>query len=163
MSAASTCFTNFHHFFIGAVTFLSLSATTGFTNEAESIKKLTQRWIDASATGDVEAYFSFVTDDFSWIGNLNDGGYQGRDQVRAFVEPFFQTMKFSLENWTSDDVVVSGDGNQAVHIWTGTAISINKDGSDEVAQHRKYIDFWSKQPDETWLCTRHTFVVLGEP
>lgn len=132
-------------------------------NEAETIRKLTQEWIDVSTEGDVQAYFAFVTDDFNWVGNLSGNGYQGLKETRAFLEPFFQTMTFSLDDWTSDDVIVSGDVQQAVHIWTGTAISINKDGSGEQAQHRTYIDFWSIQDDGSWLCSRHTFIVLDEP
>ena len=129
--------------------------------DSETITTLTQEWVNASAKADIEAYFSFTTDDFAWIGDRNDSGFRGREEVQAFVEPFFETTSFSLDQWETDDLVFSGDGDQAIHIWSGRVITIDKEGGGRTAIDRTYVDFWSKQLDGKWLCTRHTFVVLG--
>ena len=138
-----------------------LSAVPVAADEPATIKRLTQEWIDASARGDIETYFSFVTDDFAWIGDSSGSGYIGREEVQAFVQPFFETTSFSLRDWTSDELLFSGDGKRAVHIWSGQVVTGDKDSGRRVAIDRTYIDFWAKQADGVWLCTRHTFVVLG--
>jgi ketosteroid isomerase-like protein len=43
----------------------------------------------------------------------------------------------------------------------GEVVLEDKASGDRTAIDRTYVDFWSKQPDGKWLCTRHTFVVLG--
>lgn len=129
---------------------------------SEKLRELTQRWIDVSEEGDIDLYLSLTTENFNWIGNLTSGGYQGRDEVRRFLSPFFQSMEFSVDNWSSDEVVVSGSGKQAIHLWTGTAVSARKDGSGQTIQRRKYVDVWIKQESGEWLCSRHLFVVLGK-
>ena len=63
-------------FLLGTAVLFGFCITPVAANEAETIRKLTQEWIDVSAEGDVQAYFAFVTDDFSWIGNLSGNGYQ---------------------------------------------------------------------------------------
>ena len=35
----------------------------------------------ADEQGDLEGYFSFVTDDFSWVGSLLGKGYRGREST----------------------------------------------------------------------------------
>jgi ketosteroid isomerase-like protein len=110
---------------------------------------------------DIETYFSFITEDFAWIGDRDDGGIRGREELRAFLEPFFEMTDFSVARWATDDLIFSGNGNQAVHIFTGEVVLEDKASGDRTAIDRTYVDFWSKQPDGKWLCTRHTFVVLG--
>jgi uncharacterized protein (TIGR02246 family) len=129
-------------------------------NDIETIRSLTDKWIEISADGDVDGYLNLVTDDFIWLGSNSGAGYVGRPAVRDFLEPYFKLFNFSMEAVRSEEVVISADGQFAAHQWFGTAVVEAKDGTSASKTARKYFDFWRKGPDGQWRCSRHLFVAL---
>ena len=129
-------------------------------NAAEEIRNLTDQWIEVSAEGDIDGYLSLVTDDFIWLGTDAGPGYVGQNAVREFLEPYFDSFNFSMENVRSEEVVISADGKFAVHQWFGTAVVAAKDGSSTSKYPRKYFDFWRRDTDGNWRCSRHLFVMI---
>ena len=134
------------------------SASELSDDAAEAIRDLTNRWIEVSAEGDIDSYLAIVTDDCIWLGSNTGPGYVGRDAVREFLEPYFGAFNFSMEDVSSEEVVVSADGQFAVHRWSGTAIVAAKDGSSVSKYPRKYYDFWRRDTDGSWKCSRHLFI-----
>jgi len=129
-------------------------------NDAQAIRSLTDDWIEFSAKGDIEAYLDIVADDFLWLGAGAGSGYAGKDEVRQFLEPYFNAYSFSMENVRSQEITISSNGRLAVHEWIGTAIVEAKDGSSITSTKRKYFDFWRKDDDGIWRCARHLFVPI---
>ena len=131
-------------------------------SDASMIVSLTEQWIDVAATGDVDGYFDFVTDDFVWLGDYEGPGFSGRQDVRDFLEPFFETLTFSMENVSSDEIVFAADGRSATHKYTGTAVMVPKEGGQGTTAKRVYFDFWRKGDDGHWRCSRHLYLVVPE-
>ena len=129
--------------------------------DIQAIKSLTDKWLEIAADGDVDGYMNLMAEDFIWLGNSGGPGYFGHAAVRDFLEPFFETFKFSLEDMHSGEVIVSTDGQFAVYEYYGTAVIEAKDGSSTTKMPRKYFDFWTKGSDGKWKCSRHLFVPIG--
>lgn len=128
---------------------------------AKAIQASTDEWIDVAATGDVDGYFEYVTEDFIWLGDYSGPGYSGHQAVREFLEPFFETLIFSMENVTSEDLTISEDGDNAIHRYSGTAVIESKESGDITRYKRRYVDFWRKGQDGIWRCSRHLYLVVG--
>ena len=145
--------------------YLILAAATAKASDvhdgaAEAIRDLTDKWAEVSTEGDLDGYLSIVTDDFIWLGSDSGPRYVGRKAVREFLEPFFESVEFSIEKVRSEEVVISADGQFAVHQYYGTAILAAKDGSSTSKHPRKYFDFWRRDTDGKWRCSLHMFVKI---
>ena len=138
------------------------AVATDQDSDAQAIQARTMEWIDVAATGDVDNFFDFVTDDFIWMGDYEGPGHSGRQAVRDFLEPFFETFTFSMENVSSDEIIFAGDGRSATHQFTGTAVMVPKNGGQAIRDKRVYFDFWRKGDDGHWRCSRHLYMVLPE-
>ena len=129
--------------------------------DVQVIKSLTNEWLDIAASGDVDGYMALMAEDFIWLGDTGGPGHVGHDAVRGFLEPFFESFNFSLENMHSEEVIISMDGSFAVFEYYGTAVIEAKEGGLTTKESRKYFDFWRKGADGKWKCSRHLFVPVG--
>jgi ketosteroid isomerase-like protein len=150
---------------IGALVLVACNQDQEMSLEVDSadyqaIQEQTNAWIDVAATGDVDGYFDFVTDDFIWLGDDSGPGYSGRQEVQAFIEPFFDTLVFSMENVASEGITFSADGKDAIHRYYGTAIIESKADGQITKINRRYVDFWRKGEGGIWRCSRHLFLVV---
>ena len=80
---------------------------------------------------------------------------EGHDAIRTFVEDFVKHYEFHFHDWTSDELVVSGDF--AFHRFSGVAEMVPRTDGDTIRQDRKYMDIWRRMPDGNWLIARHMF------
>ncbi len=137
------------------------SVTTDQSNaDYQAILTQTSAWIEGAAAGDLDGYFDFITDDFIWLGDDTGPGYSGHDAVRGFLEPFFDSYVFSIEDVQSNGVVFSADGMSAIHRYSGTA-GIELEETGEITRYnRRYVDFWRRGDDDIWRCSRHLYVVV---
>ena len=103
-------------------------------------------WLDA------EAYGSFVTDDFVYLGP-GMHAIEGRAEVVEWVSGFFGASSFDFE-WDTDEIAISGD--LAVHRYSGTATMQSQDGGEPRRVDRKYIDVL-RRVDGRWLTSRHMY------
>lgn len=128
------------------------------TEEAQIIERLTEEWGMVSSQGDLNGYLRYITDDFIWLGSMPGKGFSG-DQLRQFLEPFFETSTFSMKNCQTKEIVFSADAIQAVHVWEGTAVFENKQDGVRTSYRRRYFDMWRKIEGK-WLCSRHLFLAI---
>jgi len=126
----------------------------------QAIQARTAAWIDGAARGDLEGYFDFITDDFVWLGDLDGPGFSGHDALREFLEPFFDSYRFSVKDIEPVDIAFSADGTTAIHQYVGTAGIESKETGETTWYKRRYVDFWRKDDDGLWRCSRHLYVVI---
>ena len=143
-------------------TFMSqLAAAPDQSNaDYQAIQAQTFAWAEDSDAGDLDAYFNYITEDFIWLGDDSGPGYSGHDEVREFLEPWFNFFVFSIENVESNGVVLSADGVNAIHRYSGTAAIQSKETGEVTKFNRRYVDFWRKEEDGIWRCSRHLFLVV---
>ena len=137
------------------------TATNTTESDYQAIQMQTSAWIEVAATGNVDGFFDFVTDDFIWLGDYSGPGFSGHEAVREFLEPFFDSLIFSMENVESDGATFSADGNNAIHRYSGTAVVESKESGEVTRYKRRYVDFWRKGDDGVWRCSRHLYLVVG--
>ncbi len=130
------------------------------TEEARTIERLTEEWGMVPSEGALDRYLRYVTDDFIWLGSMHGAGFSG-DELRQFLELFFETSAFSMKDCQTKEVVFSEDATQAVHVWEGTAVVENKQDGVRTTYRRRYFDMWNKI-EGNWLCSRHLFLVIGD-
>jgi len=110
----------------------------------QAIQARTAAWIDGAARGDLEGYFDFITDDFVWLGDLDGPGFSGHDALREFLEPFFDSYRFSVKDIEPVDIAFSADGTTAIHQYVGTAGIESKETGETTWYKRRYVDFGGK-------------------
>ena len=79
----------------------------------------------------------------------------GHAAIRPFIVEFVKSSQFAFPNWTSDELLVSGD--LAVHRFSGIAMTISRATGDTIAEDRKYMDVWRKGDDREWRVARHMY------
>ena len=122
-------------------------------SDEQKIREQTQNWIDVSEKGDTKGYFDYITNDFIYYG---PGGLpiDNPDSLRAFLEPFFKNNSFSIPEWETREIIISG--NIAVHAWSGIAYVESNDGSSKAKLDRKYLDIFRKDKNGEWKCYIHS-------
>jgi ketosteroid isomerase-like protein len=79
----------------------------------------------------------------------------GHAGIRPFIVEFVKNYEFAFPDWTSEELLVSGD--LAVHRFTGTALMISRETGDTIAEDRKYLDVWRRGDDGEWRVARHIY------
>ena len=80
---------------------------------------------------------------------------EGHTGIRPFIVEFVKNYEFRFPDWTSEELLVSGD--LAVHRFSGIALMISRETGDTIAEDRKYLDVWRKEADGKWRVARHMF------
>jgi uncharacterized protein (TIGR02246 family) len=127
---------------------------SGPAREADEreIKAVLEGWVAASVDGNADAYGSFITDDFVYLGP-GAAPIEGKATVVEWVSGFFGATSFGFE-WATDEIVLSGD--LAVHRYSGVATMESTNGGDPRRLDRKYIDIL-RRVDGRWLTSRHMY------
>lgn len=136
------------------ITSVGCQSNSQTESDEKNIRELTQGWIDVAEKGDTEGYFDFITDDFFYHGT---GGLRidNLDSLRAFLEPFFENNTFSVPEWETQEILISG--NIAIHIWSGIAYVESNDGISNTKLDRKYLDVYRKDQNGEWKCYIHSY------
>lgn len=79
----------------------------------------------------------------------------GHAGIRPFIVEFVKNYQFAFPDWTSEELLVSGD--LAVHRFSGTALMISRETGDTIAEERKYLDVWRRGDDGEWRVARHIY------
>ena len=79
----------------------------------------------------------------------------GHAGIRPFIVEFVKNYEFAFPNWTSEELLVSGD--LAVHRFSGVALMISRETGDTIAEDRKYLDVWRRGEDGEWRVARHIY------
>ena len=149
--------------FLGASFSLVATANTEIDQsnaDYQAIKARTAAWAEGAAAGDLEGYFDFITDDFLWLGDDDGPGINNHDALRKYLLPFYESYRFSLKDVEPVDITFSADGMIAIHQYLGTAGIESKETGETIWYKRRYVDFWRKDDDGLWRCSRHLFVVI---
>ena len=120
--------------------------------DVASIQAVLEGWVAASVEGDAQAYGTFITDDFVYLGPGMES-IAGKAEVVEWVSGFFGATSFEFE-WETDEIAIAGD--LAVHRYSGIATMRSQDGGEPRLIDRKYIDVL-RRVDGTWLTSRHMF------
>ena len=129
----------------------SESGPSSAADEA-AIQAVLEGWVAASIEGDAEAYGSFVTDDFVYLGP-GAPAIEGKAAVVEWVSGFFGATSFEFD-WATDEITISGD--LAVHRFSGVATMRSQDGGEPGLLDRKYVDVL-RRVDGRWLTSRHIY------
>ncbi len=124
------------------------------SNEADerAIRAVLEGWVAASIEGDAEAYGSFITEDFAYMGP-GAPAIDGKAKVVEWVSGFFGATSFEFD-WGTEEIMISGDF--AVHRYSGVATMQSQDGGEQRLLDRKYIDVL-RRVDGRWLISHHIY------
>jgi ketosteroid isomerase-like protein len=119
-----------------------------------AIRGVLADWVRVAEEGDAEAYGSHVTDDFIFLGP-DAPPVVGKAAVVPWVAGFFADFEFIFPEWTTDEILISGD--VAVHRYSGVATLTPKAGGEPSILDRKYLDILIRGGDGQWRVSRHMF------
>jgi len=122
--------------------------------DVEGIKQSFAGFVAASEAGDADAYAAYLTEDALYLGP-GAPAIVGREAIREFAVGFFAEWTFSLPEWTTEEITVSGD--LAVHRHSGVPVFSPKAGGDSQREDRKYMDVMRRTADGRWLLARHMY------
>ncbi len=118
--------------------------------EQAAIEQAQRDWLDATnkpGEEGADGYASFVTEDAVWLPP-NAARVEGRDAVRAWVQPFTEAEDSSV-TWEATRVEVSAAGDLAYSMGTYEYSLKNAEGNP-VSGKGKFVDIWKKQADGSW-------------
>ena len=121
--------------------------------EQEKVQQVFNDFISSIEAGDVNGYFSYLTDDF--IGY--DPGREpisNNEEFRKEMEGFFTANTFKLTNHKSQEVIVRND--IAIHRHKGTITISPKSDTTEIQMNVKYLDILRKNDKGEWQIYMHT-------
>ncbi len=141
-------------FIISSFTGCNTPEKTNTEAEEAKVRETFDQFTNAIESGDMEAYLSFLTDDFV--------GYDpGRapitisDSFKNDMQAFFETTSFKLTKHKTQEVIVRGD--IAVHRHTGTLLlGSKKDSVKSMAMNVNYLDVMQKNASGDWKFKIHT-------
>ncbi len=118
--------------------------------EQAAIEQAQRDWLAATnqpGEEGADGYASFVTDDAVWLPP-NGALVEGRDAVRAWVQPFTEAEDSSV-TWEATRVEVSAAGDLAYSMGT-YEYSLKDAEGNPVSGKGKFVDIWKKQTDGSW-------------
>jgi len=121
--------------------------------EQEKVRQVFSDFIKTLEAGDVDGYFSYITDDF--IGY--DAGREPITDIAAFrseLGGFLANNTFELSNYKSQEVIVRND--IAIHRHRGTVTISPKGDTTQMQLDLKYLDILRKNEDGDWKIYMHT-------
>ncbi len=124
-------------------------------SEKKAIRNMFKDWVEVceQTNVDVNNYLQFTTEDFIFLGP-GSKPISNKDTLYNFLDNFFREYYFSFPNWTTDEIIISGD--LAIHRYSGIAYFISKMDSSKFEADRKYVDILRKT-STGWKASRHMF------
>jgi ketosteroid isomerase-like protein len=122
-------------------------------SEQEKVKQVFTDFITEIEAGNVDGYFSYITDDF--IGY--DAGREpitNLDTFRIELEEFFAANTFRLTNHKSEEVIVRDD--IAIHRHRGLITIRPKADTLKIQMDAKYLDILKKNESGDWKIYIHS-------
>jgi ketosteroid isomerase-like protein len=122
-------------------------------SEQEKVKQVFTDFINEIEEGNVDGYFSYITDDF--IGY--DSGREpitNLDTFRIELEEFFAANTFRLTNHKSEEVIVRDD--IAIHRHRGLITIRPKADTLKIQMDAKYLDILKKNESGDWKIYIHS-------
>jgi ketosteroid isomerase-like protein len=128
-------------------------------HEAERIRvRFTQVLTDFSAATTpavaADAYLSAHTKDALLMFSGAEA-VQGHAAIRPLIVDFAKAYKFTLSDWKSEELIVSGD--LAIHRFSDTAVMTPRIEGNVIRERRKYLDVWRKGGDGEWRIALHIY------
>ena len=74
----------------------------------------------------------------------------GKTALREYAESSLQVPGFQI-TWSSSDVVLSPDGNQA-YMFSKNAVTLNGQDGAPVDDEWRAVTIWRREPDGEWRC-----------
>jgi ketosteroid isomerase-like protein len=124
----------------------------GMTMEAERSELLRRDadWAALAAEGrDIDGILSYWTDD-AVVLPPDLPPVQGKEALREYVLGSLEVPGFSI-TWSSDDAVLSPDGNLACLVGTNT-VTVNAPDGHPMTIKGRVVTIWRKDPDGEWRC-----------
>lgn len=122
------------------------------TMEAERSELLRRDadWAALAAEGrDIDAILSYWTDD-AVVLPPDLPPVQGKEALREYVLGSLEVPGFSI-TWSSDDAVVSPEGNLAYLAGTNT-VTVNAPDGNPMTIKGRVVTIWRRDPDGEWRC-----------
>jgi len=120
--------------------------------DVEALKKIEEEWGAAFASGDVEKFLSFYTDDAVNI-QFNEPPLIGKEANRGILQQLFDQFTMEVDG-TLEDVQVSCD--LAFTRGTNTGVRTPKAGGESIKFKTNWVTIYRKQSDGTWKCICNT-------
>ena len=121
--------------------------------EQEAVRTTFNEFVKAIEKGDVDAYFSFLTDDFIGYDSGREA-FTNSEEFKNEMRAFFKSNDFKLSKYSSQEVIVRDD--IAIHRHKGVISIRPKNDTIKIELDVKYLDVLKKQKDGSWKIYIHS-------
>ena len=118
--------------------------------DVEAIKSVASQEVSAGSAGDLESFFSLLSDDIEIIPP-NQPSVRG-EQARQWLRDFLDQFTMQLEPYSNEEVVVAG--NLAFHRFSFEWTVSPKGEGEPITERGAGIHIMERQQDGSWKITK---------